>query len=686
MQKRRILRATALLFALLLVCAPLAACAKTHDPLTVTAFLSLTVNEKEKVTASVTLGLSDVQKHEGERAYLYELRPGESADAKTLSKKTPLDEAQIASSMKFKFELYDGIRSRLYSSFVVCYENKKPINAIPKMIDNPSVLAPDVTAPLWEDTPKGLSVTDTNTAAALGTAHALIDVDLAVLANHDKESDAQLFTYAGKRYYLSSLMLESLDEEIYAAYHAGMQVSLRIRTTQNDLSDDPARATLLRTAFLDFLAERYDQNDYGIVTAFFIDTDLSAEDTAHLAVLAHCALLSNISSGRIYVCCPDTTLAGAEEYCRAVGARLQGLADFDWGVALRLDPTVKTPWGTDGADTLTPDTLKQFRNTLSGQSNRPLYLALCDLAYSAKDPTHQAVAFAYTYARAVAANANLIFYGTQRDDTMGLESASGTSRPLTEMFRNIDTGLDSEQMHACRQISEEVAATVSALNVSRKVLTGTGNLSTGSGKKTVLYDFTSGERYDFSAVGGSDMPPRDNPMSYQSGAYNDPVLYTWLNTASPQTGVRKILSNGEELRDATSISMHVLAQYNQADIKSCIMILQLQGVDENGMPIRFEAQTNAPVRVWQDVNFNVSAFTSAADLSQPVVMTFLVTTDDTVENVDEDDFGLWIREISVHRPKNDYALFFTILATVVGVSVGFFLILWAYRRSRRAHR
>ncbi len=683
MQKRRILRALTLVCAWMLVCAPLAACAKTHDPLAVTAFLSLALNEKEKLNASVTLGLSDVRAHEGENAYLYELRPGETANAKTLAKKNALDHAPIASSMKFKFDLYDGTRSRLYSGFVVCYENGTPINSVPKMIDNPSLLAPSLTAPLWKDTPKGLAVSDANTAAALGTAHATLDISLASLADYTSESDAKAFTFAGKLYYLSATVLASLDEQVYAAYHAGIQVTLRVRTTQSDLSDNAAEATLLRTAFLDFLTEHYDQYNRGIVTALLIDTDLPAAETAHLAAVAHCALLSNVAMGRIYVACPEIDLTAAAEYCKQVGARLSGHTRFDWGIALTLDPSQKTPWGTADATTLTPDTLKAFTDTLSRQSHKPLYLAVCDLAFSAADPEQQAVAFAYAYAKAAAVNADLILYGAQEDDAAGLYAADGTPRPVADMYRNIDTGLKGDQLRACSAVSEKVGHAVASLNISHRVLTGTGNLSAGSGKKTVLYDFTTGERYDFSAVGGSDLSAKDNPSGYQSGAYDDPVLYTWLNTANAQTGVRKILSDGKELRDATSISMHLLAQYKQADIKTCILILQLQGVDENGMPIRFEAQTNAPVRVWQDVNFNVSAFTSAADLSQPVVMTVLVSTDDSVDEVAAEDFGLWIRDISVHRPKTDYALFFTILAAVTGGALGFILIFRGYRRSRR---
>ena len=686
MKKRRIIRVVSLLFALLLACTPLASCAKQYDPLAVTAFLELNVNEKDRVTASVTLGLSDVQKHEGERAYIYELRPGESASSKTLSKKNALAEAKISSSMKFKFDLYDGVRTRLYSGFVACYEDGTPINTIPKMIDNPSALAPDVTAPLWSDTPKGLSVTDANTASALGTAHALIDVDLAVLANHAKESDAQMFTFGGKKYYLSASVLESLDEQVYAAYHAGMQVSLRVRTVQNDLSESAATATLLRTAFLDFLTERYDYDGYGIVTALLIDTDLPPDEAAHLAALAHCALLSNVSSGRIYVCCPSTLLSDALDYSAQLGARLRGHAAFHWGLAVRLDPTLKTPWDTAQSKSITPDTFKQFTSSLSKQTNHPLYFAVCDIAFSAKDPAQQAVAFAYTYAKACAVDAELIFYGAQKDDAVGLTASDGSSRPVTDMYRNIDMGLNSDQLHTCRQFSEKIAETVAAMNTSRRTLKGTGNLSTGSGKKKTLFDFTTGERYDFSAVGGSDMPASENPQSYQSGTYNNPVLYTWLNTASPQTGVRKIFSNGEALADVTSISMHLLAQYKQSDIRSCILILQLQGEDENGMPIHFEAQVSAPTRVWQDVNFNVSSFTAAADLARPVVMTLLVCTDDSVENVEEDDFGLWIKEINVHYPKSNYTLFFTILIAVTGGAISFFLIFWLYRRSRRARR
>lgn len=686
MQKRTFLRLLSLLCVWLCVLIPLSSCATRSDPLAVTAFLSVTLDEKEKITAKATLSLSTVQAHEGEYAFIYELRPDESVDTYTFSEKEPLDKARIASVMNFEFDLYNGIRSRLYSTFVICYENGTPIYETPRALDNPEVLARKAIAPLRENNPKGLTVSDADTAASLGTAHALIEVDLSTLSTALNTDDALLYSFNGGAYYLSSTRLAELDEQVRDSYTAGMQVTLRISASHGDLDADEANAALHRAALLEFLTARYNRTDYGVVTALLIDAPtFTAEEAAHLCSLAHKALLSHVVNGRIYVLCPTQNVAAATAYFETFGARLASESTFDWGAAISFDRSAVTAWGNKDTTVLTPDTLENFIGTLSKQSHRPLYSAVCDVTYTASDETLQAVSYAYAYAKARASDIGLFFYGAQTDDATGLYRTDGTARLISEFFREIDTGPDSEKLHICRAVSDTVGNTVEALKTTRTVLSGTGSVGEGTGKETSLFDFTTGTLHGFSAVGGSALSQNENPLSCQSSAYGTPVLYTWLNTAKCENGVRKILSDGTALQDATAISVQTLAQYGQASTQDCRLTLRLQGVDKNGRTIWLEATATAQAHTWQSVNFNIAAFTTAADLSRPVVVTLLVDSDQAAEDGAPENFGLWIRSISVHRPKNNYTLFFIILFSVLGIAVGSLVFLYFYRRTAR-HR
>ena len=670
---KTLLRFSALLLALLLGCAPIAACTINRDPLAVTAFASLTIDKKERVNATVTLTLPEAEAHEGERAYLYELLPGESIS--DVSGKAPLDNARISTEMKFRFKLKDGERTRLYSSFVVCYSDGTPIISTPRTIDNPEMLADDVTVPLWQKNPKGLNVTDADTAASLGTAQALVSVDLSMLAADGDVS----FRFSGNEYRLSSFILEVLDAQIGSAYDAGLQVTLSIDAGHGSLTPN------VRAALLDYLAARYSQSENGIVSVFFIEADgLTYAETAELTSIAHKALLSRVPDGRIYVVSPEKETLAVQEFFRELGALLDAASDLSWGAAVSPDMSVDPFTSHEPTALLTSDELPALRNTLLKMKGSPAYFAVCDLLISAADEDRQTALFAYAYAQAVSANADLIFYASQKSDSYGLYANNGRARSICELYKTIDTTPSRDTRVICRTVSEKALAALDSLTSSRRVMSGIGNTGVGSGKNETLFSFSNDAVNGFTAVGSpASYTGQSNPKTYQSSTYNEPSLYATLNSEKAETGVRRILHNGEELEGVISLSFHALAQYAHSEAKLATMTLRLQGVDDHGEVIWLEASANTSVRQWQSVTFNVSDFTKTADLSRPVVMTLLVSPDEAATLDSEKEFGLWVRSVTANSPTPDYSLFFTVLLTVGGVGVSFLIVFSLYLVSKR---
>ncbi|MBQ9774237.1 MAG: hypothetical protein IJW30_06195 [Clostridia bacterium] len=681
MQNRIPIRLVALLCALLCVLPLLTACSRTGDPIAATSFVSLELDEKERLRATVTLHDGIVQLHKGERAHLYELLPGEEPTAATLSKKEPVASSRIRSEMTFKFDLYDGIHSRLYSTFVVTDENRKLLLSTPRAIDTPEAIAKETAIPLWLDNPKGLQVTDVDSAAALGCAHAVIPVSVGTLAAPMDESDIYQYSYDGDAYELSASVLESLDRRVLRAYNSGMQVALRLVFTK-----EQAATVSMQAAWLDFLCERYDSAYMGAVSTLLLDAqDFSVKETVRLSSLAHKALRSNTPSGRIYILRDGTDLNVLGDFFSELGTSLAADSDMPWGVAVSPDTSARA-WERTDTEVLTPNTLQAFRQTLAEQKNAPNHFAVCDLSFSATDLELQAASYAYAYAKAAACNADLILYKTQKDNATGLLSSSGVTRPITEIFANVDAGLDDAQLRLCRAIDPVIEEVARTLPTDCRVLAGIGSASAGSGKESDLFDFTTGECYDFSAVGGADAAGENNPSSYQSSSYDDAALYTWLHLDSPETGVRRIFATGEELEDVTALSFHLLAQYKHAGANDAHMTLRLQGTDKNGHAIRFEAESTVPAKSWQNVTFNVSAFTSAANLDEPVVMTLLCDADGEAESEEQKIYGLWIRSVSILRPKADMLLFWVLLLSIGGTAVSFFAIFAVWRAKNRRKR
>lgn len=672
MKKGFFLRLTALLATALLLLPMLFACAPESDPLAVTSFQKLEITENEKIRAEVTLSLADVEAHKGETAYLYELLPGEGVG--DLAKKDPVATAPISSFMSFEIDLKSEDHSRLYSSFSIYYQNGTPMFSSPRMLDIHSATAPLSPSYLWKENPKGLVLSDAASAAALGCPHAMVEIRLSALLT---EGDLSL-TFGGKQFTVSTATLTEADEQIREAYRAGMQVSLRV------IADGITTDALSRTALLDFLADRYTKEENGMITAIYVDASaLSVEEIASFASTAHKALFSRISTGRIYILSPESTVLGAKAFFAELGEQLSKASPFSWGAALSL-PAING-FSADEQDSLviTPTSLSQITTALKKQTAAPSYFALCDIAITKVDPTLQAVHYAYVYANAQKADMDAIFYASQSSDAYGLYAPDGSKREIAEAFRTIDASLSPDLLHLCRTVSEEIYTAVKELESSRRVLAGSANTGAGSGKSDYLFDFTTGDCYGFFPVGSQPLPKgQANPISHQSGAHNESVLFAFLRDGAPQNGIRKLLSNGDALREATSISLHALCNYTDEAATKCTVTLQLVGYDRDGEVLQYTASTTASTRSWQNFNFNVSSFAAAADLSAPVLLTVLTDTD--AESTEQTrDFGLWVKCLRVHRPQSDNSYVFIIIAAFAGLAIGFLLILFFYRKSRK---
>ena len=636
----------------------LASCTASPDPTASSAFQALRLDGKGNLTAEVSLDLREVQAHTGQKAYLYELLPGEELSA--LTDKQPVAEAKVASSVRFQFSLTEGEHTRLYSTFVLGYSDGTLLPSLCRVPENPETIASSTVSFLWSTDPKGLALSDAADAAALGCPHGMVEVHFSSLLS---ASDLT-HSFRGTEYALSGSTVTALDQQIRSATDAGLQVSLRITP------DSGSEAQ--QTALLDFLTARYAGGEHGSITAIFADfstLDAAVDRAARFVTLAQRALGSRVENGRVYAMAPQADVEGTKQFFEALGNAIGGVTSMSWGAAVTLAESDSEPWDASDEALITPKTLSTFFTALRAQKHHPTWLALCDLSFdSLGDEALQAVSYAYTYAQASAAGAGLIYC-----------KQNALSDTEAEFFAEIDTGLNASLSSVCQSVSAEAWTSISKLTPTRKTLSGIGSYGSVSGTRTALFDFTSGDCFGFSAVGSISAPE-----SHLSKTWNAPVLYTWLNTSHNETGVQKVLSNGTALKGATALSAQVLAQY--ASSESCTLTLRLQGMDTQGKLLTYQSQATVAGGRWQTATFQISPFLAEADLSRPCVLTLLTSpiekNAENSENTENgENFVFWVKALWTVVPVADYSMLTPILLTVGGVGVTFLLIFLLYRIS-----
>lgn len=658
--QRNIFKAAALILTLACCLCLFPACQK-NDPLAQNGIASILLEKnKTRAVATVTLDARTLQAHTGEVASLYELLPGENtAD---LAGREPIAVSGVKATMKFGFLLESENHTRLYSTFVVGFEDGTFLSANGKRIENPHVLADNTQAFPWVSSPKGLAPDNADLAAELGAMHAMYKLSLAEVTD-----GSDVFSFGTTDYSYSAAVVAALDQRILAATNAGLQVSLTLK-----LDSTPSAAHI--TAILDLLASRYAGGEYGLLSALFLEggEDTSAADAASLCLLANQALRSRVSNGRVYIVSSADTLTEAQVFFSDVQHALAACGAPEWGAAVKTHFDLSTEATDESSDTLTPENLSPLSSYLfsSAANGRAAYFAVTDLAFSAEDEDEQAAALAYTYRAASAAKAGLIFYASDTDETCGLYTSTGEARRAATVFASLDTGLSAEDQLLCTTLLGDRWTNLAATKATRGISTGAASLGTGGFAEQPLFDFTTAETYGFAGIEST-----AQPISRNSAYFRCPVLYTWLKPSQNAAGVRKTMENGTALKDAMSISVNLLTQ--APDTETCTARLRLDGYATDGTLLTHLSEIEIQNGSWQTVTFQISAFVANADLSKPCTLSLTV---EPAQQADE-EYVLWVRYMDVRTPEPVLGGLLPIVLIVGGILLGFLGVFIIYHKT-----
>lgn len=407
----------------------LTACSEETEPVTRNEITSAEVSDDRTITISAGLTDAFLSEYSG-NIYLFELPSdrGRNADLRGLE---PVANARAESHMQFKLDLYDGVRSRLFSSFLLASYDKTTsqysILTTATALSDPSELAEGETLPDADRSVKGLSVGTAADALELGASSALVEVSMGDLIRSDWAEDAIPYLWNGLTLYYNGPAVAELDDTVSAYTAAGIRVYLRIslrdpiETTPSCLyvpgatglgagnsgtcsylpNVTDSRAAELLEGFFSFLSERYAAGTgapgRGLCTDWIIGG--GANDAAGSAVdgvaapsldshviryeqlvrMAYMALRAETSSGRVFLSLDYhwsgrglTGGFGAQAYLNAFRAEAALRGDFDWQVAAGLYTGSPRVWNTADADTdyLTATSFSRLTDLLASDTYR----------------------------------------------------------------------------------------------------------------------------------------------------------------------------------------------------------------------------------------------------------------------------------------------------------------------------
>ena len=225
----------------LLCCLPLLAgcgsCGGSDEPVVRNAITSVTVGRGTQAeggtdaTLTVTAALTDaLLKSYSGTVYLFELpaRCGRNPDLRGL---TPVADAPAASSLRFSLSLYDGMRSRLFSSFVLASYDKTArqytVLTSAVAVSDPAVLADGTARTDTAVSVKGLSTPHPADAVRLGAASTVVDVSMGDIIREGWSERAVSFLWNGVTFYYDGDAVRALDGTVSAYTAAGIRVYLR---------------------------------------------------------------------------------------------------------------------------------------------------------------------------------------------------------------------------------------------------------------------------------------------------------------------------------------------------------------------------------------------------------------------------------------------------------------------------
>ena len=177
------------------------------------------------------------------KVYLFELPSYYSGDA-DLSELDPVAEAKPRAAIRFILNALDGVRSRLFSSYLVASydpatQRYTPLTA-PMSLANPEAMA-EYTSPAaaGESSVKGLISDYPSDAIRLGIAHTVVEVPMEELILPAWQKGAVSYVYNGVTRYLNAEALDKLDKSVEVYTAAGVKVYLRFRLGSPEGKDVP---------------------------------------------------------------------------------------------------------------------------------------------------------------------------------------------------------------------------------------------------------------------------------------------------------------------------------------------------------------------------------------------------------------------------------------------------------------
>lgn len=390
------------------------------DPTTENRVISVTA-EKQKLRVEAALTQGFLEGYTEKKVYLFELPSYFSADT-DLSELDPVAEVKPRAKISFTLSVYDGARSRLYSSFLVAAYDAAEDQFIPltspMALSNPEAMAVYVPAArAGEISLKGLISDYPSDAIRLGISHTVVDVPMDRLILAEWQKGAVSYVYNGVTRYLDGDALAELDGTVQVYTAAGVQVYLRFRLGDPDGKGVPiglylpaaknaedyavnmttSFSSLIMEGFLDFMAERYaaPAEGQGAVEAFIMgyrvnngvdyncagDSDLASYVTNYerLVRVAHTALTSHNPAGRVYIsldnrrAVSDGTGWDGAAFLSAFREETSLRGDYGWHVACELYAATPAVWEENpAADTafFTVRNLNTLTDLLDGEKYR----------------------------------------------------------------------------------------------------------------------------------------------------------------------------------------------------------------------------------------------------------------------------------------------------------------------------
>ena len=214
-----------------------------------------------------------------------------------------------------------------------------------------------------------------------------------------------------------------------------------------------------------------------------------------------------------------------------------------------------------------------------------------------------------------------------------------------------------------------------ALGATReKHIVGNGSVGNGIGKQTTLIDFTTSDLCGFEVLGNV-----TDPIFERSNSWGAPVLYAWINSAEPQTGIRGTLEDASLLQNVDTLSVQLLTQYTKTTTYNVTLVLE--GTDKNGTPLSYKAVAAVSPESWQTVTFDIAVFAQEVDPDAPCTVQMLTSSDAEAEQC-----VLWVHSLYTGKMDTFPEFVLPIGAAAVGFLFGFALFFVIYRATCKKNR